>query len=85
MIKVQQVDKHGDFIYPEVKYPRMKPYTYASGRVKYICKNTDINASESRTDWVVWKYSDADIPVIEGPRTGAVNSEAVVNAYPWKT
>ena len=64
-------------------YKRMKPYTHASGRVKYLCKNTDIDANTTDTDWIIWKYGDSDIPEIEGPRTGAVNTEGVVDALSW--
>ncbi len=66
-------------------YLRMKPYTHASGRVKYVCRNTDIDAAETDTDWFCWKYSDAAVPEIEGPRQGAVNTEATVNALSWVT
>ena len=66
-------------------WKRMKPYTYASERPKYICRNTDIDANETDTDWYIWKYSDADLPTIEGPRQGAVNSEAVINLLAWNT
>ncbi len=67
------------------RYPRgrTKPYTYASGRVKYIGRNTDIDAGETDTDWDIWKYEDAGIPEIEWPRTGAVNTEAAINALSW--
>jgi hypothetical protein len=61
-------------------YKRMKPYGHASGRPKYVCRNTDIDANETDTDWFCWKYSDADLPEIEGPRQGAVNTEGTVDA-----
>lgn len=64
-------------------YQRMKPYAWSSGRPKYICKNTDIDALETDTDWEIWKYTDAELPEIEGPRTGAVNTEAAINALSW--
>jgi len=64
-------------------WQRMYPYLYASDRPKYICKNTDIDANLTDTDWRIWKYTDADIPQIEGPRTGAINTEVVVNALGW--
>lgn len=66
-------------------WKRMKPYEHASTRPKYICKNVDIDANETDTDWYIWKYSDADLPTIEGPRQGAVNSEVVIDALPWNT
>ena len=66
-------------------YLRMKPYTHASGRIKYKCLNTDIDAGETDTDWFCWKYSDASIPEIEGPRQGAVNTEGTVDGLGWVT
>ena len=64
-------------------YQRMKPYSYASGNIKYLCKNTDIDANETDTDWLIWKFTDADIPEKEGPRTGAVNTEAGIDGLGW--
>ena len=64
-------------------YKRLKTYSYASGRIKYSCQNTDIDANETDTDWFCRKFTDADPPESEGPREGAVNSEAVVNALGW--
>lgn len=64
-------------------YLRMKPFSYASGRIKYICKNTDIDANETDTDWFCWKFTDASPPEHEGPRQGAVNNEAAVNGLSW--
>lgn len=64
-------------------YKRMKPFSYASGRVKYICRNTDIGAGETDTDWFCWKFTDASPPESEGPLEGAVNSEAAVNGLGW--
>jgi len=64
-------------------WKRMKPYLHTSTKPKYICKNTDIDANETDTDWYIWKYTDADIPQIEGPRTGACNTEGVVDALGW--
>jgi len=64
-------------------YQRMKPYTHASGRVKYVCKNTDIDAAEADTDWLCWKFTDAAIPEKEGPRLGAVDAEATVDGLAW--
>jgi hypothetical protein len=61
-------------------YQRGKTYTHASGRVKYVCRNTDIDANETDTDWFCWLYSDADVPDWEGPRQGAVNTEGTVDA-----
>jgi len=66
-------------------WKRMKPYAHASERPKYICKNTDIDANETDTDWYIWKYSDADLPTIEGPRIGAVNTELVIDGLSWNT
>jgi len=66
-------------------FKRTKMYAHASGRVKYLCKNTDIDAGETDTDWLCWKYSDAALPSIEGPRSGAVNTEGTVDALSWNT
>ena len=66
-------------------WKRSKPYIHASGRLKYYCKNTDIDANETDTDWWIWKYSDDAIPGTEGPRLGAVNTEAAINALSWQT
>ena len=66
-------------------WKRSKPYIHASGRLKYYCKNTDIDANETDTDWWIWKYSDDAIPGSEGPRLGAVNTEAAINALSWQT
>jgi len=64
-------------------YLRMKPYAYASGRIKYICRNTDIDANETDTDWFCWKLTDASPPEKEGPRQGAVNNVAAVDGLSW--
>ena len=64
-------------------YQRMKVYTHASGRPKYICKNTDIDAELTDTDWFVWKLTDASIPDKEGPRQSAVNAEGTIDALDW--
>lgn len=64
-------------------YKRMKSYAYGSTRIKYVCKNTDIDANETDTDWFCWKYTDAAAPETEGPRQGAVNTEAAVNGLSW--
>lgn len=59
------------------------PYLHASGRPQYICKNLDIDANLTDTDWYIWKYTDAAIPRSEGPRFGAINTVGVINALPW--
>ena len=64
-------------------YKRMKPYSYASGRIKYICRNTDFGAGETDADWFCWKYSDASPPEYEGPLQGAVDTEGAVNGLSW--
>ncbi len=66
-------------------WQRVKPYSYVSGNVKYVCKNTDIDALESATTWQCWKYTDDDIPEKEGPRiaTGGVATEAALNGLSW--
>ena len=78
----------GAFVKAELKgqyWNRLFPYTHASGRPLYICKNTDINAVVADTDWVCWKYTDAGIPQVEGPRvaTGGIASQAAVDALAW--
>jgi len=64
-------------------YLRMKTYAHASGRIKYVCKNTDIDAAETDTDWYCWKFTDAAAPDSEGPRQGAVNTEVAVDGLSW--
>ena len=64
-------------------YARMKTYAHSSGRIKYLCKNTDIDAGETDTDWFCWKFTDAALPDKEGPRSGAVNTEAAIDALSW--
>jgi len=59
-------------------FKRGKNYLDASGNIIYACVNTDIDAAEADTDWLVWKINwnaagDA-IEEFEGPRTGAVDS-----------
>jgi len=67
----------------EANYPRMKVFNYGSGRIKYICKNTNIDANETDTDWLIWKFTDSDEFDREGPRSGAVNTEAVIDGLSW--
>lgn len=64
-------------------YKRMKSYSYASGRIKYICRNTDIDANETDTDWFCKKFTDASPPEWEGLLQGAVNTEGTVDALDW--
>jgi len=64
-------------------YKRMKIYAYGSGRAKYICKNTDMEAAEGDTDWFCWKLTDAALPDKEGPRLSAVDAEATIDAKSW--
>jgi len=64
-------------------YKRTKTYNYASGKMKYFCRNTDVDASETDTDWYITKFLDSDVYGDEGPRTGAVNTEAAINALSW--
>lgn len=63
-------------------FKRTIPYTYSSGRIKYMCKNYDIDASYVDPDWLVWKYSDDGIPYTEGPRiaTNGVASSGAIDA-----
>lgn len=58
-------------------------YIYGSGRPKYQCMHLEPSAATTDKEWYVVKMSDADLPEIEGPRRGAVNSEAVINSYDW--
>ncbi len=60
-------------------------YSYASGRAKYQCLHLDPSAATTDKEWYVIKYSDAVLPESEGPRRGAVNTEAVINAFDWVT
>ena len=64
-------------------YARMKIYAYDSGRPKYICKNTDIDAAESDADWYCWKLTDAALPDKEGPRLSAVAAVGTIDAKGW--
>jgi len=61
----------------------LKMYEYSSGRLKYVCKNNDIDANETDTDWNISKFTDADSPEIEKERTGAVNTELVIDGLSW--
>lgn len=56
-------------------YPRVKLY-YTGNNVEYVCKNIDIDALETATDWYCWKlvYSGNNMTDKEGPRQGAVDS-----------
>ena len=65
-------------------YSRLQPYLYASGRLKYICRNTDIDAALADTDWRIWKLTDASQPAKEGSRTGRADSDANITAdHSW--
>lgn len=66
-------------------YQRTHTYSYASGRLKYLAKNTDIDAAYADTDWIVWKYEDKDNSGSEGPRvaTSGVATEAAINGLSW--
>lgn len=64
-------------------WQRTFSYAYASDRIKYLCKNTDIDANSTDADWKIWKYSDSDLPAMEGPRIGAINTEAVIDSLAW--
>jgi len=66
-------------------YKRTRIYAHSSGRIKYLCKNTDVDAETTDTDWLCWKFTDAALPNSEGPRSGAVNTEGTVDALSWKT
>jgi len=66
-------------------YLCMQPFLYASDRIKYICKNTDVEAIVADTDWLVWKFTDADIPEKEGPRiaTSGIAAVADIDGLSW--
>jgi len=60
-------------------------YAYASGRVKYICKNVSIYAALADNTWYTWKYDDAELPRSEGPRiaTAGIAAVADVDGLAW--
>lgn len=66
-------------------YARKKYYYNSDGTIKYLCTNIDDNASEADTNWEIAKYiySDGLIESWHGWLSGAVNSEAVINALAW--
>lgn len=66
-------------------YKRTKTYSYGSGRIKYLARNTDIDAAEADTDWLCWKFSDADNADSEGPRTASsgVATEGAIDGLSW--
>lgn len=61
---------------------RRKQYNWSNGNPKYIAYHFDIDANETDTNWEITKYS-SDTLEDEGPRLGAVNTEAVINALDW--
>lgn len=66
-------------------WQRDKPYLYGSGRVKYLCKNTDKDAEFTTTTWRIWKFTDAAISEREGPRVGRADSAANIDGdHTWK-
>jgi hypothetical protein len=68
-----------------MEFQKMIIYPYASGRPKYICKHTSMGISTDSKDWLVWKYTDQDLPAMEGPRIGTagVTTEAAINTLNW--
>lgn len=57
-------------------FQRLKIYYDGSDNAEYLCRNTDIDALETDTDWFCWKLVyDGNNNMIdkEGPRQGAVN------------
>lgn len=68
----------------EQYYAREK-YYYSSGMPIYICKNTDVDANETDTDWLIWKlnWTSGNMTEKEGPRTGRVDTQVQVAALAW--
>lgn len=65
-------------------WQRSQPYLYGSGRTKYLCKNTGIDAALATTTWRIWKFSDAAVPQTEGPRVGRADSAANIDGdHSW--
>lgn len=57
-------------------WQRVKVYYDVSDNAEYVCKNTDIDANETDTDWYCWKLvydGNSNMTDKEGPRQGAVN------------
>ncbi len=57
-------------------FQRVKIYYDGSNNAEYVCKNTDIDANETDTDWYCWKLvydGSNNMTDKEGPRQGAVN------------
>jgi len=67
-------------------YARKKYYYNSDGTIKYICVNTDENAEETDIDWEIAKfnYTSSLVDSWHGWLSGAVNSEAVINALAWR-
>ncbi len=63
---------------------RMIQYNWPNGNRKYIGYHADIDAEETAPNWEIIKYT-VDGLKYEGPRQGAVNTEAVINDnITWK-
>jgi len=59
-------------------FQRSKNYYDSKGNLTYKCRNYDVDALETDTDWLVWKLvydTKSNLTDKEGPRTGAVDSE----------
>lgn len=68
----------------EENFARKLEYFYPNGKRKYLCIHNRINATETDTRWKVMKetWNNDGSPLRkEKWREGAVNSEAIVNAY----
>lgn len=65
---------------------RVKNYYYSDGNGKYTCENSNLDAATTDENWKIYKDTydaNGNPDETEGPRVGAVNSEAVINALPW--
>lgn len=60
-------------------------YAYDSNRVKYICRNMVVGAGLSDSGWLIWKYSDEDLPRSEGPLAAnlGISSVSLVDDLSW--
>jgi hypothetical protein len=67
------------------QYYKREKYFYSSGLPIYECKNTDVDANETDTDWLIWKmnWSGGNMTTREGPRTGRVDTQAQVAGLAW--
>lgn len=64
---------------------REKLYYYAGGLVKYHCLHIRSTALETDNTWDIWKFTyNGDNNITDRQlRSGAVNTEAAINALDW--